>query len=302
VIEVGALREEDPLFVSACRKQGGYTVRAAVIDLRKLALLGFDKSCAAVRDRAEFLFSVQQKDGSWPIERAGSEASPEVSPRRERYEMIPLQTALPLIGLSACGYAEDKRAEKAYDWLESKRLEDGAWPTGVSSGVFGRVAGYRRLPHSRWGCRSNTTGALMALCNHPERRTGPAAKKAAGHLLAREIFDASELGFETARSIGAERTRGMFTFFAGCDPGMLIELASRAAFSRSEPRVAKLLQLIEGERRPDGLWRYEKAPQASRWVTFSILKTFKNISDAGELYGEEPATPFSEYPRKQRRF
>ena len=38
------------------------------------------------------------------------------------------------------------------DLLE-RRLDDGAWPTGLASGVFGRVAGYRRIAHSRWGCR-----------------------------------------------------------------------------------------------------------------------------------------------------
>ena len=34
-----------------------------------------------------------------------------------KYHMIPLQTALPLLGLAWAGYAEDPRAERAYDWL-----------------------------------------------------------------------------------------------------------------------------------------------------------------------------------------
>jgi hypothetical protein len=45
--------------------------------------------------------------------------------------MMPLQTALPLRELAACGYAADPRSELAYDWLLAQRLEDGAWPTGV---------------------------------------------------------------------------------------------------------------------------------------------------------------------------
>ena len=237
VREVRAQRRKDPLLISLEGAPGRFTVKSAITDLRKLAILGIDKRSKVVKERAEYLFSKQRKDGSWPISFGGTDNTGE----RKGYSMIPLQTALPLIGLSVCGYAEDTRVEAGYEWLESKRLDDGAWPTGLSSGVFGGVAGYRRLPHSRWGCRSNTTGALMALSNHPGRRAGEAARKAVDHLLAREMFEASDLGFETARRIGAEKTRGFFTFFARSDPGVLLELALKAGFSQSEPRIEKLI-------------------------------------------------------------
>ena len=38
-------------------------------------------------------------------------------------------------GLAAAGYAEDPRAERAYEWLLGQRLDDGAWPTGRASGA-----------------------------------------------------------------------------------------------------------------------------------------------------------------------
>lgn len=298
VREVRIQRRHDPLFLTVANAPNRTTMKSAIADLRKLALLGFDRRSKVVRDRAEYLFSQQRKDGSWPISSGPADDAGE----RKGYSMIPLQTALPLIGLSACGYAEDPRAEAGYEWLESKRLDDGAWPTGIASDVFGGVAGYRRLPHSRWGCRSNTTGALMAISNHPARRKGKSARRAADHLLSRERFDTADLGFETARRIGAEKTKGFFTFFARSDPSLLLELASMAGFSQNEPRIEKLIRLVKEERSPSGIWRYPRAPHASKWVTFSLLKVLKSVSKEGRLYGDEPPTPFTDYPRQQRRW
>jgi hypothetical protein len=298
VRELRAQRRHDPLYRSVTNPPGEFSIRSAIADLRKLALLGFDKRSKAVRERAAYLFSQQREDGSWPISYGGTDDTAE----RRSYSMIPLQTALPLIGLSASGYAEDPRAEAGYDWLESKRLDDGAWPTGISSGVFGHVASYRRLPHSRWGCRSNTTGALMAFSNHPARAVSEAAKKAVDHLLSREKFESANLGFETARGIGAEKTKGFFTFFARSDPGSLLEISLKAGVSRSEPRVEKLIGFVYAERTGSGLWRYQKMPQVSRWVTYQLLKTLKIFTDDGDLYGDEPPTPFTNYPRRLRRW
>ncbi len=296
--EVGAQRKSDPLFLSVINSRNRFTAKSVITDLRKLSCLGFDKRSKIVGERAEYLFSLQRKDGSWPINLSGNDDAAE----RKGYSMIPLQTALPLIALSACGYAEDGRSEAGYVWLESKRLDDGAWPTGIASGVFGRVAGYRKLPHSRWGCRSNTTGALMALSHHPGRRTGEAARRAVDHVLSRETYETADLGFETARCIGAEKTRGLFTFFARSDPGSLLELASKAGFAKSEPRVEKLIGFLAGERTSSGIWRYSRAPQASRWVTFILLRALKNVDEEGRLFGDEPPTPFTDYPRQNRRW
>lgn len=298
VRELQSQRRNDPLYLDVVDAPGVVSIRSAISGLRKLALLGIGRRAKAVRDRAEYLFSKQRKDGSWPLGSYGSDNAAE----REGYSMIPLQTSLPLIALSSCGYAEDPRSEAGYDWLVSKRLEDGTWPTGLSSGVYGGVAGYRRLPHSRWGCRSNTTGAAIGLSNHPQRRLSEAAGKAADHLLSRRKFETGDMGFETARSIGAEKSRGFLTYFARSDPAALLEVAVKTGFARSEPRLEALVAAIEAELTATGLWRYPAAPQASRWVTFVLLKTLKNFTEAGRLYGGEPPTPFTEYPSRQRRW
>jgi hypothetical protein len=174
VTDILALQTADgswPPGVLAIGRAGGSRTLMTALALTRLGYLGFDASQPEISRAAEYLFAQQRPDGSWPLNENLALTDGESGiPARERYSMIPLQTAFPLRGLAMCGYATDSRAERAYDWLLAQRLPDGAWPTGLAAGgVFGFVGGYRRLPHSRWGCRSNTTGALLCLALHPER-------------------------------------------------------------------------------------------------------------------------------------
>ena len=229
---------------------------------------------------AEYLFSQQQADGSWPLaeEAALTDGNSEM-PANERYSMIPLQTAFPLRGLAACGYATDPRAERAYEWLLAQRLPDGAWPTGLAAGVYGYVAGYRRLAHSRWGCRSNTTGALMCLALHPQRRTSEPARRALDLLLGRETRELTSLGLEVARLVGAEPAHGFFTYFARFDLALLLDLCGRVGISKDEPRLADLLEFIHSLQGKYGLWETPDWPQAARWLTFDLLRSLLRLKD-----------------------
>ena len=218
--------------------------------------------------------------------------------------MMPLQTSLPLRGLAACGYAADPRAERAYDWLLAQRLPDGAWPTGLArSGVLGYVAGYRRLAHSRWGCRSNTTGALMCLVLHPERRSSPEARRALDLLLGRETREEYALGYEVARLLGAEPAHGFTTFYARFDLALLLDLCARSGAGRADERVAALIDFVKGLQGPLGLWDYPHRPQAARWLTFDLLRSLAVLdAETGGWLSQEPRTPFTPYPRRPRRF
>ena len=236
--ELAALRESDPLVAGLLEQQQadgswdgdaipgmgrGQRLLATAQALARLGYLGFGPEQARVRRGAEYLFSHQEADGKWPLLGVGDEPG-----EREGYTMAPLQTARPLRGLALCGYAADPRSERAYDWLLAQRLDDGAWPTGIAGGgVYGGVAGYRRLAHSRWGCRSNTTGALLCLAHHPERRRSPAAQRALDLLLGRETREKHTLGFEVARLIGLEPTRGFFTHYARFDLALVLDLCWR---------------------------------------------------------------------------
>jgi hypothetical protein len=277
VTDILALQDADgswPAGVLALGRAGGSRTQMTAIALARLGYLGFDGAHPAVARAAHYLFSKQRPDGSWPLgeDYALTDGSSEL-PSQERYSMIPLQTAFPLRGLAACGYACDPRAEHAYEWLLAQRLPDGAWPTGIAAGVYGYVGGYRRLAHSRWGCRSNTTGALICLALHPERRTSEPAHRALDHLLGRETREAYAVGYEVARLTGAEMPRGFLTYFARFDLGLVLDLCARVGISKDDPRVADLLTFIGSLQGKYGLWEYRDRPQISRWLTFDLTRS-----------------------------
>jgi len=305
VRELGELKECDPLFKELVKRQaddgswGADDIKGSPHNrslttsqaLLRLGFLGFDHSQPVVERAAKFLFHRQRSDGSWPLPDQFQD-----SVDNETYDMIPLQTAMPLRGLTACGYATHPLVEKAYDWLLGVRLEDGTWPTGTSGENLGHVAGYRRLPHSRWGCRSNTTAALCCLALHPERQSESAAQHALDLLLARGSQEAANLGFEVARIVGAEPYKGFFTYFARFDPGLLLWLCARIGASLSDPRVADLVSFIRSHQGPYGLWHYANQPQVSRWVTYDLLNSLQSIDESGDWVNLEPPTPFKPEP------
>jgi hypothetical protein len=312
--ELAGLGDSDPLASAVLAGQGadgawqrglpGDTssngpVLATALALMRLGYLGLAAGHPAVLRGAEFLFSAQRADGSWPLGDVHDEGE-----GRERYTMVPLQTALPLRGLAACGYAADARAERAYEWLLAQRLPDGAWPTGESAGVHGYVAGYRRLAHSRWGCRANTTGALVCLALHPARRQSPEARRALDLLLGRETREAQRVGYEVARLVGAEPSHGFFTFYARFDLALLLDLCGRVGAGRSDERVAGLIDYVSGLQGPYGLWEYPRLPQVSRWLTCDLLRSLARFEDGPthEWLSLEPRTPFQAYPKKKKRY
>lgn len=306
--ELVTLREKDPLvgLVTLQNPDGswgkidavGLTLSGSILNtsqaLARLGYLGFDRHNNTVKKGAEYLFSLQREDGSW-----GPPDDPEIE---DEYVITPLQTALPLRGLAFCGYTTDPRSEKAYNWLLDKRLPDGAWPTRVTKdGSYGYRAGYRALPHSRFGCRSNTTGAVQCLVLHPERQHSKEARRGLDLLLARETRDQYILGFETARMVGVEPARGFLTFFARFDLSLILDLCWRVGATLNDERVRDLVEFVQGLQGKYGLWEYQN-PQASRWVTFDLLRSLSRLDTEGDWVSLEPRTPFEGYPRIQKRY
>jgi hypothetical protein len=319
VLELARLRLADPLVTSLLSEQqvdgswiggshaygatGASVVLSTAFALARLGYLGFDPTHPAVAKAAAFLFSQQQPDGSWMLNPAYQEDEDQPRTNREGYSMVPLQTALPLRGLAACGFAADTRAEKAYDWLLARRLPDGAWPTGIAGGgVYGYVAGYRRLAHSRWGCRSNTTAALLCLALHPDRRRSPEARRALDLLLGRETRERHAMGFEVARLLGAELAHGFFTFFARFDLALILDLCARVELSLQDERLRSLVEFVDSICGPYGLWEYAEQPQVSRWVTFDLLRSLDRLDRTAGWIGLEPRTPFQPYPSRKKRY
>lgn len=290
--------------VLAIGRAGGSRVQMTAMVLTRLGYLGFQGDFPPVARGAAYLFSQQQPDGSWPLtaDLALTDGVAQ-APIEEGYNMIPLQTAFPLRGLAMCGYATDSRAEQAYQWLLTQRLLDGAWPTGTAAGgVYGYVGGYRRLPHSRWGCRSNTTGALLCLALHPAYRLEEAAQKALDHLLGRETREAYNLGVEVARMVGAEQPRGFLTYFARFDLALVVDLCWRVGISPQDPRVNDLLTFLSSLQNEFGLWQSPSYPQITRWLSFDLLRSIRLLEMGGDWIGTQPRTPFQPYPKREQRF
>ncbi len=265
--------------------------------LQRLGYFGFNSSHGVVQKAANYIFSKQQKDGSWPMPGKKQLTDEEIG-----YQMMPIQTAIPLLGLVMCGYSTDERAEGGFDWLMDQRLEDGTWPVGLSAGNYGGIAGYRRLAHSRWGCRSNTTAVLSCLAYHPKRKSSNEAKRALDLILGTNLKLRSNLGFTIARLLGLEKSIGQITFMAKFDIAHILNLCWRIGATQDDDRVFEFIEFVKSEQGEFGLWDYIAHPQATRWLTFDLLRSLTYINKNVEWISEEPRTPFQSYPKKMKRF
>ena len=297
-----ALQEEDGAFRSG---EGGGAVlgsiRMTAQALMALGYFGLGPEHPAVKKGVEFLFSQQQTDGAFPLVTQGvvldGGRAADV-----KYHAMPVQTALPLLGLAWAGFATDKRAEAAYEWLLNEELSDGGWPSGRHENDYIFAAGYRRLPHSKFGCRTNTTAAVSALALHPVRRTSESASRGLDKLLAQEQRQAHTLGFEVARIVGAEPPRGGFTYFKRYDIAQMLDLSWRIGVNLDDFRVAENVRFVRELQGPYGLWEYERYPEVSRWITFDLLRSLTRLDQESDWISTEPRTPFQSYPKKPRRF
>ena len=316
VQELKEFQETDPYltrFLELQNKDGSFrggeggggilgAIRLTAQALMGLGYLGLGPDHPAVRRGAEFLFAQQEADGAFPLVTQGAVMDGGMLDEDVKYHMIPLQTALPLLGLAWAGYALDPRAERAYDWLLAEELEQGGWPSGRHADQYVFAGGYRRLAHSKFGCRTNTTAALAALALHPIRRVGQSAQRGMDLLLAHEPRPAGALGFEVARIIGVEPPRGAFTYFKRYDVAQILDLSWRIGASLEDPRVAETVQFVQELQGPYGLWEYARYPEVSRWVTFDLLRSLSRLDHETDWFSMEPRTPFQAYPKKPKRY
>ncbi len=82
----------------------------------------------------------------------------------------------------------------------------------------------------------------------------------------------------------------------------MLDLCWRAGATREDERVAELATFAQGLQGPYGLWAYEAKPQASRWLSFDVLRSLARLDGSGEWAALEPRTPFRAYGRKTQRY
>jgi hypothetical protein len=274
----------------------GGNLQATSQALVRLGYLQLSSNHPSIRKGVDFIFSNQNDDGSWPLPK--SKRKDEFS----GYDMQPLQTAVPLEAIAACGYSTDKKAEKAYEWLLERRLDDGAWPVGITSGVYGKIGGYRRIAHSRWGCRSTTIAVLNCFSYHPKRRKSEEMKRAMDLILGTEVKDKYNLGFVISRLIGLEPSRGWITYYPKLDPAHILNLCWRIGVSTTDQRLSEVIDFIMGLQGDYGLWDCSLHPQATRWLTYDILHSLSKLKSEQDWISLEPRTPFRAYSKKEKRF
>ena len=105
-----------------------------------------------------------------------------------------------------------------------------------------------------------------------------------------------------ARLLGAEPMRGFLTHYARFDLAVILDLCGRIGASIEDPRVADLVQWVQQAQGPYGLWTYAPQPQASRWLTFDLLRSLSRLNASGDWLSTEPRTPFRSYSQPERRW
>ena len=121
-------------------------------------------------------------------------------------------------------------------------------------------------------------------------------------LLAQDALQASNLGHEIAKIIGFEKDRGFFTYFARYDIAFILDLCWRIGASLDDERITGMVEFVKGLSSKYGLLELLKYPEASRWVSFDLLRSLSRIDRDTDWISFEPLTPFQPYPKQVRRY
>jgi len=274
---------------------GTNSVWVTAVMLKRLCYMGFAPEHPVIKKGIEYLFSQQNECGAWY-------GHDETRDNAAAAEAAPVFTALILQAIVFCGYGNAPGAMKSFEWLGKFRLPEGAWSAGMVEGNYRGIAGYRRLAHSKFGCRSTTTAMAAALAYHPDLCKSEEAHGALDLILSTELKEESSIGFETARTTGAEPSKGLLTYYARYDPAFILDLCRRVGAGSNDDRVRDIISFLQKHRGPYGLWKYERNPQAARWITFDILRSLSHIDEHTDWLSMKPRIVFRKYPKKNKRY
>ncbi len=110
------------------------------------------------------------------------------------------------------------------------------------------------------------------------------------------------MGFNIARFIGVEPSKGFFSYFAYHDLALVADLVWKIGGGLQDKRIANLVDFIKNTQGPLGLWEYSRSPVVTHWLTFSLLRSLARIEHNKEWVNMEPPVAFRQYKKTKRRY
>ncbi len=194
--------------------------------------------------------------------------------------------------LILCGYGDDPRIYRGFQWLLSMRQWDGGWTVPLITHRLDRATWLRAIAgpwetlepdRSKPFSHNWTDMVLRAFSVHPEYRRREEALYAAGLLKAR---------FFKPDAYTSYRDPGYWVRFLFWWPNLVTSMdsLSRMGFSRDDPDLGRAVEWFVKNQRPDGLWStsykegdVEKDTPVARerelWLTLEICRIMKRLGE-----------------------
>ncbi|HUV35171.1 MAG TPA: prenyltransferase/squalene oxidase repeat-containing protein [Candidatus Desulfaltia sp.] len=196
--------------------------------------------------------------------------------------------------LILCGYADDPRIRRGFQWLLSMRQGDGGWTIPILTHRLDRATGYRATAgpwetiepdRSKPFSHNWTDMVLRAFAVHPEYRCREEALHAAKLLKSR---------FFKPDAYASYRDPGYWVRFEFWWPNLVtgLDSLSRMGFSRDDSDIRRAVDWLVEHQRPDGLWSTSyKAGDVRRdtpltrerelWLGLEICRVLKRLGEDG---------------------
>lgn len=196
--------------------------------------------------------------------------------------------------LTLCGYGDDPRIRRGFQWLLSMRQSDGGWTIPILTHRLDRSTMYRATAgpwetlepdHSKPFSHNWTDMVLRAFAVHPEYRHRDEARYAAGLLKSR---------FFQPDAYTSYKDPGYWVRFEFWWPNLVTSLdsLSRMGFSRADLDIRRAMDWLVEHQRPDGLWSTSyKVGDMGRntsltrerelWLALDICRILKRLCENG---------------------
>lgn len=228
----------------------------------------FNNDHSVVRNASEFLFRFQTDEGDF----------------RGIYgnQYTPNYTAGIMELLIKAGYESDRRIEKGFQWLLSKRQDDGGWAIPVRTrnlklDVISMEVETVQPDLSKPFSHLATGVVLRAFAAHKTYRRSDAAKDA-GKLLASRFF---KRDFYTDRGTPQYWTRFTYPFWF-TDLLSSLDSLSFFGFNLYDPQIKTAVRWFAEKQQKNGLWNLPllkngKNKDINTWVCLAICRMIKRL-------------------------